>query len=90
MAKQQGWLSIFIALLLVSSIVGHYVGDIVADVDVAEMVDSAETHPLHNSGLASPSTQTTQPTTIYGAVTPHTILVQSHAQPPLLRPPIIA
>ena len=88
MAKKPGWLPIFIALLLVSSIVGHYVGDIVVDVDVVEVVDSAETHPLHNSGLASPGNPTAEPTTDFGTLTPHTILVQSHAQSPLLRPPI--
>ena len=31
MAKKRDWLTIFIVLLLVSSIVGHYVGDVVVE-----------------------------------------------------------
>ena len=88
MAKKRNWLTIFIALLLVSSIVGHYVGDVVTD-DVAWSVDSAETHPLHSSGLASPALNTPEPTANFGIVAAQIVVVQVYAQPPLLRPPIV-
>lgn len=89
MAKKRDWLTIFIVILLVSSIVGHYVGDVVVAADVVWSADSAETHPLHSSGLASTTPKTPEPTTNYGIVAAQTILVYAYAQPPLLRPPII-
>ena len=88
MAKKQDWLTIFIVLLLVSSIVGHYVKELVAD-DVAWLVDSAETHPLPSSRLASPTLKTLEPTTNGGIVSARIVAIQVYAQPPLLRPPIV-
>ena len=89
MARKRDWLIIFIVLLLVSSIVGHYVGDVVVEADVASLADSAETHPLHSSGLASPTLNIPEPTTDFGIVAPQTIVVQAYLQRPLLRPPIV-
>ena len=88
MVKKRDWLTIFIGLLLISSIVGHYVGDVLAD-DVAWSVDSAETHPLHSSGLASPALNTPEPTTNFGIVAAQIVAIQVYVQPPLLRPPIV-
>ena len=88
MAKRHGWLTALIALLLVGSIVGHYVGDAVCDAEPICEAESAETHPLHSSGAFVAGNDTPQPKTLFFTAMPLATSVETQTHPPLLRPPI--
>lgn len=88
MASQRAWLMTMLAFLLVSSIVGHYVSDVVCDAVAVCEGDSAETHPLHTSVMPTESTRIQQPISIAVEAHPMIHRYQSHTPSPQLRPPI--
>lgn len=88
MVKRHGWLTALIALLLVGSIVGHYVGDAVCDAELICVAESAETHPLHSSVAFVTGDMTPQSKTLFFTSMPLATSIETQMCPPLLRPPI--